>query len=160
MEKEVKIVPPKGYEIDTEHSTLECIKFKPVSLPTSWEEFCETHCLLPREAFIGGGSSIYEVVHVKRRSVADRDILPSKEYAEAILALCQLIQLRDCYNDGWEPDWKNSKEIKYSIYLKWGGIVIGTQDTVSRVLAFKTKELKDTFLINFLDLIKIAQPLL
>lgn len=29
MEKEVKIIPPKGYVIDKENSTLECIKFKP-----------------------------------------------------------------------------------------------------------------------------------
>lgn len=28
MEKEIKIVPPEGYEIDKEHSTFECIKFK------------------------------------------------------------------------------------------------------------------------------------
>ena len=28
MEKEIKIVPPMGYEIDKENSTLECIKFK------------------------------------------------------------------------------------------------------------------------------------
>jgi hypothetical protein len=28
MEKEIKIVPPEGYEIDRENSTLECIKFK------------------------------------------------------------------------------------------------------------------------------------
>lgn len=30
MEKEVKIFPPEGYEVDRENSTLECIKFKPV----------------------------------------------------------------------------------------------------------------------------------
>ena len=30
MEKEMKIVPPKGYEIDEENSTFECIKFKPI----------------------------------------------------------------------------------------------------------------------------------
>jgi hypothetical protein len=28
MEKEVKIIPPEGYEIDRKNSTLECIKFK------------------------------------------------------------------------------------------------------------------------------------
>jgi hypothetical protein len=30
--KEIKIVPPEGYEIDKENSTLECIKFKPISI--------------------------------------------------------------------------------------------------------------------------------
>ena len=36
MEKELKIVPPEGYEIDKENSTLECIKFKP--LIKRWRE--------------------------------------------------------------------------------------------------------------------------
>lgn len=30
MEKEIKITPPEGYEIDKVNSTFECIKFKPV----------------------------------------------------------------------------------------------------------------------------------
>jgi len=30
MEKEIKITPPDGYEIDKENSTFECIKFKPI----------------------------------------------------------------------------------------------------------------------------------
>ena len=31
MEKELKIVPPEGYEIDRENSTFECIKFKHIN---------------------------------------------------------------------------------------------------------------------------------
>ena len=30
MEKEIKITPPEGFEIDQENSTFECIKFKPI----------------------------------------------------------------------------------------------------------------------------------
>lgn len=30
MTKELKIIPPEGYEIDKENSTFECIKFKPI----------------------------------------------------------------------------------------------------------------------------------
>lgn len=30
MEKEIKIVPPEGYEIDKENSTFDCIKLKPI----------------------------------------------------------------------------------------------------------------------------------
>lgn len=30
MEKEIKITPPEGYEIDRKNSTFECIKFKPI----------------------------------------------------------------------------------------------------------------------------------
>lgn len=31
--KELKIVPPEGYEVDILASTFECIKFKPISIP-------------------------------------------------------------------------------------------------------------------------------
>lgn len=31
MKTEINIVAPEGYEIDREHSTLDCIKFKPVA---------------------------------------------------------------------------------------------------------------------------------
>jgi hypothetical protein len=34
MEKEIKIIAPDGYEIDKEHSTLECIKFKQKRKPS------------------------------------------------------------------------------------------------------------------------------
>lgn len=30
MEKEIKITPPEGFEIDKDNSTFECIKFKPI----------------------------------------------------------------------------------------------------------------------------------
>lgn len=31
MTREIKITPPEGYEIDTEHSTFKCIKFKAIT---------------------------------------------------------------------------------------------------------------------------------
>ena len=37
----------------------------------------------------------------------DKNTLPTKELAEAMLAMCQLLYLRDIYNDGWVPDWEN-----------------------------------------------------
>lgn len=162
MEKEIKIIPPDGYEVDKENSTFECIKFKPIknTLPTTWEEFCNTHPIKKEEMYIGSGSSLSKSVSTKRDSMLDRNILPSQKYAEAIRALCQLIQLRDCYNDDWEPDWKNSKSYKYTIYSKCGNIAVGLNDVVSKVLTFKTKEVRDTFLENFKDLIEIAKPLL
>lgn len=162
MDKEVKIIPPEGYEVDKENSTLELIKFKPVKiqLPTTWEEFCETHPIKQGESYINN-TSIINLLNIGHRNpTTDKIILPSLECAKAMLALCQLIQLRKCYNDGWEPDWTNGNEYKYTIYCTYGKIVIGIHNVTYFILSFKTKELRDTFFENFKDLIETAKPLL
>jgi len=163
--KEIKINCPKGFEIDKENSTFACIKFKPIKqkLPKSWEEFCETHPRKANEACFpyDGEIGIIDITAgFKRNKHWDKSILPSKELAEAMLALCQLIQLRDCYNDGWTPNWTNSDEVKYAIFTQQGEIVLDCCWSVNRILAFKIQELRDQFFENFIDLIKIAKPLL
>ena len=40
--KELKIYIPKGYEIDKDHSTFECIKFKPIKKDITYEDVCNT----------------------------------------------------------------------------------------------------------------------
>jgi hypothetical protein len=186
MTNEVKINVPEGYEIDEENSTFECIKFKPIvknELPKTWEEFCKTYNMTPNEYWIGDGSELKNTYAKYRSPILDANMLPNKETAKAILALCQLIQLRDCYNDGWVPDWRkkftpftpsevwtpiNPSEVwfntggtpKYTIYFYENQITRGSETSRQQVLAFKTAELRDQFLENFRDLIEIAKPLL
>ena len=164
MEKEVKIKVPEGYEIDKENSTFECIKFKPIEnkLPNTWEEFCKTHrrikigeCWVSNASLIGSASKLGR----NRNCIEDKNLLPNKKYAEAMLALCQLIQLRDCYNDGWIPDW-TTNEYKACIETNQDQITIFSYRFTSRILVFKTVKLRDQFLENFKDLIKVAKPLL
>lgn len=162
MDKEVKIIPPEGYEVDKENSTLELIKFKPVKiqLPTTWEEFCETHPIKQGESYVSSGSSILEASFTKRAYKSDKNLLPSKKYAEAIRALCQLIQLRDCYNDGWKPDWTNPSTVKHCVGIMQNRIVNQSLLMTNKMMAFKTKELRDEFIKNFRELIEVAKPLL
>lgn len=40
--KELKIQVPVGYEIDKDHSTFECIKFKPIKKYITYEDVCNT----------------------------------------------------------------------------------------------------------------------
>ena len=161
MEKEMKIVPPKGYEIDRENSTLDCIKFKPISshLPETWEEFCKVCPIQEGEAFINNVSMVVTVDFGMNRSFSNKNTLPSEEMAKAMLALCQLIQLRDCYNQGWKLDLE-SNEQKYAIISTKDGLQTHSYFEISRVLTFKTQELCEEFLKNFEDLIKVARPLL
>lgn len=154
--KEMKIQVPEGYEIDKEKSTFEKIVFKKIEkkLPKSWKEFGEVQGWFVSELsdidYSEGHSTDYR----------DKNIFPSKEEAEACLALAQLCQLRDRYNSGWKPDWKNEKELKYAIEIFWDNIVKREYECRYKVLAFKTEELRDEFLENFRELIWIAKPLL
>lgn len=164
MEKEIKINVPDGYKIDKENSTFECIKFKPIEkkLPKTWEGYCETHSKRKGESWINELSRIVNVENfdkLKRNCIRDKNLLPNKEYAEAMLALCQLIQLRDCYNDGWIPDW-NKVDDKYTIRVNKNVLVNNINTNISCILAFKTKEIRDEFFNNFRDLIEIAKPLI
>lgn len=162
--KEIKVVPPEGYEIDKENSTFECIKFKPIKkrLPETWGEFCNTHPRKIGEWYIAGNSSIKPIEATDgyiRELNSDRNILPSKKLAESMIALCQLIQLRDCYNDGWKPDWTTAS-IKYIIAPSRNKVLRYYSCVDHKILAFKTEEIRDQFFENFRDLIEIAKPLL
>ena len=78
--------------------------------------------------------------------------------AEAVLALCQLIQLRNAYNGDWVPDWTDN-ESKFTIDFIEAEIYAGEVRGCCTPLFFKTKELRDEFLRNFRDLIEKLKPL-
>lgn len=155
-DRELKIEVPDGYEIDKEKSTFEKIIFKKVEkeLPKSWEEL-----KIISGYYLDSWGDICEC-EVKLDTISDnRNIFPTKEEAEVCLALSQLCQLRDRYNDGWKPCW-NTNTIKHCIYVSKGEIRGGHQFENSRILTFEKREIRDKFLENFKDLIEIAKPLL
>ena len=163
----LKINIPDGYEIDTDNTDLTTgeisLRPKKKQLPKTWDEFCEKNRYIKiGESFISQSSGIktYEDYDIVRDNVLFKNVLPDRETAEAMLALCQLIQLRDCYNGSWKPDWNNIKEERYVIYIEHNIIMIAIHKTVNQILSFKTEELRNEFLVNFRDLIEIAKPLL
>jgi hypothetical protein len=147
----------QGYVYDP--SDLRIIYKKEKGLPKTWEEFCKTNPIKDGEFFISNNSDIKEMNKSYRDCVIDANILPSREYAKAMLALCKLIQLRDCYNDGWEPNW-NSFEEKYVILFYCNKSVLSCSQRSHCLLAFKTQGLRNAFYENFKDLIEQAKLLL
>lgn len=109
--------------------------------------------------YVDKDSRIYSCTEFTK-AVENRNIFPTEEEVEACVALAQLCQLRDRYNEGWKPGWKNDRELKYTIEIFYDDIVKRIYECRYKVLAFKTEELRDKFLENFRDLIKIAKPLL
>jgi hypothetical protein len=78
---------------------------------------------------------------------------------ECTEALKKLIVLRDYYNEGWQPDW-NTSGFKQCIELE-GKVVCGRDHAYSsRVLTFKSGEIRDKFLEEQRELLEIAKPLL
>ena len=158
--KEFKIQVPEGYEIDRENSTFEKIVFKKVEneLPKNW---CDLKFI--KGFFVNGESKIKEINETHDKILAiegNRNVFPNREEAEACLALAQLCQLRDRYNDGWKPDWNITSETKYVIEVSKNTIVKNFYGNRHKILSFKTEELRDKFLENFRDLIETAKPLL
>lgn len=72
----------------------------------------------------------------------------------------QLHQLRDCYRQGWVPDWKNTKFSKYCIECIHDSYHINAYRVSSNFLSFQSREIAEEFLNNFKDLIKQAGDLI
>ena len=132
-------------------------------LPKTWEEFCEQNPIKKTEKYIDANSEIdTAVIHpAKREPERDKNILPSKDAAKAHLALMQLHQLRDCYRQGWVPDWNNVNENKYFIISDEMKVYIIQNVLLAPCfLSFQSKEIAEEFLNNFEDLIRQADDLI
>ena len=154
MEKELKIIPPIGYEIDRQKSTFEKIVFKKVNplskLPKTWEEYCEQTKNRTYYTY-----SPYNETHVNETAAHGfYGEFSTKERAEQFIALGKLLQLRDY--------WVKRSKFKYAVGIfTWSEGVIVTHDCDidDFALTFRTQEMADKFITCFRDLIKQASPL-
>ena len=88
--------------------------------------------------------------------------LPNERIAEAFKALAELIWIRDYYNEGWKPNWREDNW-KYVILAKvdinWE-FIVDNKSRYYRVLHFKSREIAEKFLEEQKELLEIAKPLL
>lgn len=142
-----------------------CIwNFKPIikerKLPKSWEEFCEMFPTKPGERYLNSTGDIERRTSNRNRlEHDDRNLLPNRATAEAVLASCQLIQLRNAYNGDWVPNWTDYNQNKYTIEFHGDEIFCDMVTRNSTILYFKTEELRDEFLRHFRPLIEKLKPL-
>ena len=129
-------------------------------LPNTWEEFCEKTKIHKGECLFGGYWGYSNITRAPLGTYGqishDRNFFPNEKSAEAHLALLKLEQLRDCYRNGWKPDWEDD-ERKYIIYNYRNKVEMSFADGLSQFLSFPTIELCTKFLANFKDLIEIAK---
>ena len=159
MKQTIEIEVPDGKRAVWKDNKVTFEDIKP-QLPKTWDEFCEQNRIKKTEYYLDASSCISETWNEKRYSSTDKNVLPSKQAAEAHLALMQLHQLRDCYRQGWQPNWNDSKSTKYCIEFTDNRYIIFRYYASSKFLSFPTKELAEKFLTNFRDLIEQAGDLI
>lgn len=119
--KELKIQVPEGYEIDKENSTFECIKFKKKSV------------------------TIMDIIdkYENERSYPIKVLATSNTHMHKILAINSLILVAKYLNEGWVPNFNNSKEPKYFMATTSGNTVYIEKiyGLTASVVYFKTNEL-------------------
>lgn len=134
-------------------------------LPKTWEEFCNMKKPDKSEAFIDNCSrciKLEESVET-REYQEDKNLLPSKKAAEQHLALMQLHQLRDCYRQGWIPDWSNNcykYGVKWNIFPRKKELIVTWRNYDPLFLSFPNEEIALKFLTNFRNLIEKAGDLI
>lgn len=84
---------------------------------------------------------------------------PSQKLADAAEALRRLLFLRDCYNEGWQPNWEDD-EWKYFIEYYRGELEVNRTCGNSRLLHFKSRDIAKKFLEEQRELLEMAKPLL
>ena len=164
-ESELKITIPEGYCIDESKSTFEKIVFKKKDTkPRSWEEYYKQQIANKKHGYYiddAANCNTSEIIWYDYAMIDGwRNVLPSKELAEAFLAMMQLMSLRQAWIGDWKPDWSCGYSSNYCI--------IGTDDhfnvcTLSKcryALSFPTQEMAEDFMNCFRDLLEIAKPLL
>ena len=83
--KELKIQAPKGYEIDTENSTFECIKFKPIQKYIKYEDVYDT-ILVNDTYFINDYGYIRQCIRTDwaNKILLNKIIAPNKNQLEKV----------------------------------------------------------------------------
>lgn len=117
-------------------------------LPKSWDELESV-----KGYFISSISNIVKTNVCINTIPNHRCNFVAEKQARSALAMAQLSQLMDVYNDGFSPDW-DSDSVKYVISRSRNKVSVCEGWNCYEFLAFKSKEIANEFLKNFESLIK------
>ena len=125
--------------------------------------FCRMYNVSDAEYYIDYNGALRNAIKSKkfplRHDESDKNVLPDIATADAVLALCQLIQLRNAFNGDWVPDW-STNDYKFMIEFINGDIIREESSHIAASpLYFKTMELRDEFFRYFRPLIEKLKPL-
>ena len=159
MKQTIEIEVPDGKKAVWKDDKVVFENIKP-QLPKTWEEFCKLNPTINTEYFFDNNCDLTPAGKGTRREENDRNILPSKQAAEAHLAYIHLHHLRDVWREGWLPDWNDVRQNKYAIISFEDKYEITELNFSSRFLAFQDEKTANEFLTNFRELIEQAGDLI
>ena len=94
--KELKIQAPKGYEIDKENSTFECIRFKPIKKDITYKDVCKN---IFNEDIAYCIDKYGKIQHgCVCNSICDKNNTTTRTQLKKLLALNQLLNIAEYYN--------------------------------------------------------------
>lgn len=153
--KEIKITPPEGYEIDKENSTFEKIVFKKIEEKLTYEKIIDKLFAHKHNYYISVDGNIGK----SYKGYKCLNTAPTKHQLERLLEINKLMNVAYYLNDGWEPDWRNTSEGKYSIIFNgfiytiennvWanrGGVVFKSMELAEQAIEILGKEVIKTAL--------------
>ena len=152
MEKEIKITPPEGYEIDRENSTFECIKFKP--LKKRWRGAYDS--LVSGYVIESQSSNIRHWTNLSEGG-ENINVFATEKQAKSALAMAQISQIMA--NDErfggvvTDEEWKDTT-LKFVINRVRKTINKAAFGNSYEFLSFHTQEQRDLFLEENEDLVK------
>lgn len=153
MEKEIKIIPPDGYEIDEKNSTFECIKFKEIE--KCWRKKNDRNV---NGYFIDIDSKICNMSDLYYDGEVNNNLFSKLEDAKAALAAAQISMIID--NDErfggriTDEEWCTNEKQKFIITRTRRGIELTSSYFLYCFIAFHTPEQRNLFLEENEDLIK------
>ena len=132
--QELKIVPPKGYEIDWENSSVDTIRFKPIKEKITYQDIINNI----------KAKNIGVSVQFGLTKIGTDCFITSEKQLEQLLALNKLMNVAKYLNGDWEPDFTNVNQYKYMYIYDYLTSKIEVQYNLYRVylsVCFKTKDL-------------------
>ena len=151
MEERVQISVPQGYcLVKSDNTTYKLVKKR--CLPCSWEEFVKEYPEVEDPWYVDTYSNIKRIPESRKLTpLWDRNLLDTQDEAIGLLALCQLIRLRNCYWQDWRP--KLDPEPMYAITFKDNELQPSVVYHCNEIFVFDTMWKRDKFMMCFKELL-------
>lgn len=124
-----------------------------IDYPKRWEDLKKT------EGYYVDSFSC--IVHtVRGTNINTKNIFPKESTANAVIALAQLLQLREVFVKDWVADYTDGKQNKFVIISFDNFLSKEIKCKCNAILSFPTSELRDKFFDLYEDLLEEAKELL
>lgn len=152
--KELMIEIPNGYVVDEENSNLlqGVIKFKKIKIKT-FDDLVKSKQKV-NGCWIDGDSELLDYGYIELYET-EKNVFADKKHAKSALAMAQISQLMPYYGGAiTDEEWGYTSKNKYVIGRIANRINKDILNSSYCLLAFHTRELRDEFLKNNVQLVK------